>query len=226
MDLKARLQTAKYPITISVVLLGFTLVYWLLGLPTSDELAKIVANLLEQYGYTIVFAAALVETIPFFDVYFPGSTIVVLAVTLSQQGRLNVFVVLAIAGLTFIFGYLCDYALGRYGVHRMFVKYGFGPSLENTRIKLEKHGTAWLWIAYVHPILGSVAALSAGTLKIKFGRFLLHSLGATIFWVSFWGLVVYFGKQWIIHFILDLRWAVVAILVWLLFKLLKPPKRN
>jgi membrane protein DedA with SNARE-associated domain len=98
--------------------------------------------------------------------------------------------------------------------------------LENARRKLEKHGIAWLWVAYVHPILGAVVALSAGTLKIKFSKFLLHSFGATIFWVSFWGLVVYFGKQWIIHFILDLRWAVVAILAWLLFKLLKPPKHN
>jgi membrane protein DedA with SNARE-associated domain len=120
---KDRLQTAKYPLVIAALLLGFTLVYWLLGLPTSDELAKIVGNLLAQYGYTIVFVAALIETIPFFDVYFPGSTIVVLAVTLSQQGKLNVFIVLAIAGLTFIFGYLCDYVLGRYGIHRIFIKY-------------------------------------------------------------------------------------------------------
>jgi membrane protein DedA with SNARE-associated domain len=212
------LRAGMFPLIVFGLLLAFIGVYRLLNLPDSDELVRISEIYLARYGYYIVLAAAFVEAIPPVNFYFPGSAVVVLSVAFARQGTLNVFGVLGVAAGAFLFAYVLDYGVGKYGWSWVLVRCGLGPALERSQARIATHGLRWLWLSYVHPNVGAIAATSCGVLRVPFGRFLFHSALAITPWVVFWGALAFLGGKQVIKLI-DVRWLVPVVIIWLVVTL-------
>jgi len=219
-NLRSAVTIAAFPLAVLALLLAFIGVYQLLGLPASDELVEVANSYMARYGYVVVLIGALLEGTPVVNFYLPGSTVVVLAVAFSRHGALNVFAVLAVATLAFLVSYIFDYAAGRYGWYVLMLRFGLGPALDRTRGRVVQHGTKWLWVAYVHPNVGALAATACGILKVPFGRFVLLSIPALACWDALWGAITYFGADQLLRF-LDMRWLIPAIAVWVLYAIIK-----
>lgn len=225
LDKKTR-QQLIFPLILLVVLISFLAVYRIFNLPSNEELIKIVKIYFERYGYPVLFISAFIEAIPVINIYYPGSSIILLAAAFSRQGTLNIFSVVLITSLAFQIAYIINYFIGKHGWYRLFVKLGLGDTLEHTREKIEKHGARWLWLTYFHPNIGALTATSYGILKIPFRNFLITSVLAVLVWDIFWGAFCYFGSG-IIEGIIKARWLVVIFaFCWIIFQIIKALRKT
>ncbi|HUT73668.1 MAG TPA: hypothetical protein VM221_02390 [Armatimonadota bacterium] len=224
-NVKLAIRIAAFPLSVLALSLAFIGVYRALGLPPSDQLVRMADSLMERYGYAIVFVGAFLEATPVVNVYLPGSTVVILAVAFSRRGTLNVFVVLAVATAAFLLAYAFDYAIGRFGWHALIRRLGFGSPLDRARDSILRRGTKWLWLGYVHPNVGALAATASGILRVPFGRFALLSAGAVTCWDAAWGAAAFFGAGIILRF-LDMRWLIPFVIAWVIYALVRGMRRG
>lgn len=180
--------------------------------PTPDALLEILKRYFALYGYPVLFISAVIESIPLVNIYFPGSSIILLAAAFSRQGSLNIFSVILLTDLAFFLTYALNYWIGHQGWHRLFVKFGMGEAIEKTKVQVEKHGAWWIWLSYVHPNLGALTSTAYGVLKLDFKNFYLHSLAAVFLWNAFWGFLMYFSSDQIVYF-LTARWLIIAVVI-------------
>jgi membrane protein DedA with SNARE-associated domain len=213
------------PLIMLLSLVVFVIVYHLLGLPSSFALIDLARNYLDLHGYPIVFAAALVETIPPINLYFPGSVVMVVAVAHSRTGSLNPFVVLFLIESAFIISYSLNYLVGKYGFHWILVRCGLGDLIERSKSKISEKGIFWLYLSLWHPNFGSITAVACGILLIPFHRFLVHIIFAVAAWNSLFGFVVFLGGDKVMR-LLDLRWLAVMILIWLILLVIQMSKNS
>ncbi|QQG49708.1 MAG: VTT domain-containing protein [Candidatus Berkelbacteria bacterium] len=189
-----RLVTVLLIAVVSFVLFGF--IYRLLGLPEADEFISIARSYYAQYGYWVVFLAALGEGLLFINWYLPGSAVAVLGVVFARENNQSVPLVIFLIMLAFLLTAVINYLIGRYGWYRLFLRFGLKTPLENSRLRLEKKGLPIILSSYFHPNIGALTATSAGIIQANFQHFLLYSAIAYFVWGIIWGVIVYFfGPQ-------------------------------
>lgn len=179
------------PIILLVIFLIYIAIYQLFNLPTTDELISFAQKYYSQYGYLIVFLAALAEGALFINWYFPGSFIIVLGVIINRDNPSNIISIVSLVILGFFLTSIFNYAMGRYGWYNLFMKLGLGKPLDKMRLRVEKYGLPIIFTTYFHPNLGALTATSAGILRLRFITFLFYSMLALIAWNYFWGIIVY-----------------------------------
>src|SRR5690242_15863401 len=80
-----------------------------------------LAPVLNSYGYLAVGGLILVED---FGVPAPGETVLIAAAVYAGAGQLNLVLVALIAFLAAIAGDNIGYAIGRFGGHRLVLRWG------------------------------------------------------------------------------------------------------
>lgn len=151
-----------------------------------------------QYGYWIIFGAAVLEGLFVFSWYFPGSAIVLLGAVFSAEGTL-IFPFAILCGVGgFLISYTLDYYLGYYGWHRLLAHLGFRSPLSRAENAIRKYGSGTIPLAYVHPVPAVLIATAYGTLRMSIRGFLGYSLISLLFWGFFWGTLAYiFGHRFL-----------------------------
>ena len=210
-------KALAFPVIFLISIIVLFAVWNVIGLPTNQELVGVARHYFEIYGYPVLLISAIIESIPIIYIYFPGSSVILLAAAMSRQGTMNLWGVVFTVAAGIIITYIANYWIGYYGLHKAFIRFGLKDSVESTRTSLEKHGDKWLWLTYGHPNFGALTSLTCGITKYSFKRFLVYSFIATVLWCGFWGVVCYFSSGAIIK-IVTLRWLffllIVALIIW------------
>jgi len=209
---------------VPLVLLGFSLatilVYQALQLPSRDAVLDSIQALYTRYGPVVILLGALMEGTLFLNLYLPGSTVIALGVIFAGGDLVRVVIAVALATLGLFGTALINYALGRYGWYRLFVKLGIGDELEAMKARFECRGLALILSTYFHPNVGALAATSAGILRVSFLHFAGYSLVALIFWDTFWGIVFYLIGPFLLRVLS--QWVITAILaLWFIYAVVK-----
>ncbi len=202
-------------LTIPLILLATLVIFLVIAsifFPTPDMLLEVLKKYFALYGYPVLVISAIIESIPVINIYFPGSSIILLAAAFSRQGSLNIYAVIFLTALSFCITYVFNYWIGYKGWHKLFDKFGMHDALEKTKNQVEKHGSWWIWISYTHPNLGALTSTAFGILKLPFPSFLIQSIFANFVWTFFWGFLMYFASDRLIT-ILTARWLVIAALI-------------
>jgi len=202
-------------LALPLIFLGTLAVFFVLTsifFPTPDALLEVLRHYFELWGYPVLFISGVIEAIPIINLYFPGSSIILLGAAFSRQGTLNIFLVILVGCLAFILTYTLNYLVGYHGWHKVFRRFGLGDALDKTAKRIDKHGIFWIWISYVHPNLGALTSTAFGVLKLPLKSFYLHSFFAVLFWNTFWSFLMYFASDHLIG-ILTARWLVIATLL-------------
>lgn len=162
----------------------------LLSLP--DE-AAIKAWLLQElaiHGLYFVMIGALLESLLFVGLYFPGSLLIFLSVASAESVEVAVVRVLAVSGGVLI-GYLFDYCLGRYGWYRLFTRFGLTTQIQAAKTHMSQRDLMYVLATYWNPALASITATAAGVMALSLRRFLLISIIGVAVWNTFWGVLVF-----------------------------------
>jgi len=220
LDQKTR-KKLGFPLLLLVLLISFVVVFKIFHIPSNEELIGVMKVYFERYGYSVLFFSALIESIPLICLYFLGSSIVLLAAAFSRQGTLNIFSVVLVTGAAMLIGFILNYFIGKHGWFKIFIKFGLGDTLENSKAKIEKHGDKWIWLSYFHPNIGAFTSTAYGILKMPFRKFVITSIFAVLAWCTFWGAFCFFGSG-IIEGIIKARWLLVGCaFVWIIFQIVK-----
>jgi membrane protein DedA with SNARE-associated domain len=181
---------------------------------------------LADYGYATVAGGLFLEH---FGLPLPGETLLIGAAVLAARGDLDIGLLLACAWLAATLGNAVGFAIGRYGGHRLVLRYGGRVGITKARLGeveafFDRYGDFVLIGARFVVLLRQLSGIAAGTLEMRWGRFmLLNALGAAL-WVGWWGIVSYWLGERVFAFISGLagiEYALLAIaaaaaLVWAL----------
>lgn len=199
------------------VVLTLGAVWLILDLPTDQEIQQIVTDWIGTYGLPLVFVGSFIEALLFVGIYFPGSLIIFLGVGLAPTPAHAVLAVLCITAGMFL-GYNTNYAMGKYGWYRVFMKLGMRASLEKAEFKMKQNDTRYILYTYWHPGLAAFTSTAAGILKTRYRRFAFLSFGALFIWNTIWGVVVYQIGESALR-IMDFKVIISVFASWILFEL-------
>jgi membrane-associated protein len=148
--------------------------------------------LLQDYGgwvYLILFLIIFCETGLVVTPFLPGDSLLFVTGTLAATGALNVQGVALLLMAASFSGDNTNYWIGRYLGPKVFRKeqsrFFNHYYLEKTRSFYDKHGGKTILIARFIPIIRTFAPFVAGIGRMRYLRFVLYSLGGSVFWISF-----------------------------------------
>ena len=148
--------------------------------------------LLQNYGgwvYLILFLIIFCETGLVVTPFLPGDSLLFVTGTLAATGALNVQGIAALLMAASFSGDNTNYWIGRYLGPKVFRKeqsrFFNRYYLEKTQRFYERHGGKTILMARFIPIIRTFAPFVAGVGRMRYLRFVLYSLGGSVFWISF-----------------------------------------
>lgn len=167
------------------------------GAPALPGIFHTLEPLLNSYGYLAVFALVFVED---FGVPVPGETILIAAAVYAGAGRMNIFVVFALALVAAVLGDNLGYLIGRKGGRAAVLRWGRYVLLTPERLDsaegfFARHGGKIVTVARFIAGLRQANGIVAGLTRMHWLRFVaFNALGAAL-WVAAWSSAGYFAGQ-------------------------------
>jgi membrane protein DedA with SNARE-associated domain/membrane-associated phospholipid phosphatase len=208
-------------------------------LPNLEKLLEDAGKALGPWTYLLVGALAFLETGAFVGFVAPGETAVIVGGLVAGQGRISLFVLIAIVWACAVAGDLTSFTLGRRLGRAWLLRHG--ERLKITEDKLatvegffERRGGATIFIGRFIGFVRPLAPFLAGAARLPLRRFLPYDvLGAGawtatfatlgyVFWQSFDKLTQYVSRG---LFAFGTFVVVVGGLVWLV-QLRRDPERR
>lgn len=159
--------------------------------PGSEKLVQELAALYGRYGYEIIFLGAMLEALVLVNIFVPGIFALAFGAVFARAGELDLSVVIIVATLGALVGFLIDFTLGYFGFGQLIEEISSKGTLSRLKKQLKRSYFKTFFLGYFHPNLGSVVSLVAGALKINILSFLLLSTFSTLAWLSLWGISVF-----------------------------------
>ena len=171
----------------------------------------------EQYGYWVVFLGVMLENA---GIPVPGETILLAAGFFAEQGKFNLWEVMAIAAAGAVLGDNAGYYIGHKIGRATLERYGKYIGLTPHRIShmeryFESHGDKTILVARFITGLRVFAALLAGSSRMQWRTFaIFNMLGAVLWSFGFVFLGYFAGERWRSVFdLLRRRLPLIAVVV-------------
>lgn len=185
----------KNDLILPITLLATYIVFLIIArgvVPTSEELITVFADLYLKYGYEIIFVSALLEGLVLVNLFVPGMVALALGAVFARTGQTDLTLVILVASLGIILGYIIDFLMGFFGFGDTLKKIGYGGFLNTSKEKLMKFGNRGLIIGFFHSNVGSFLAFAAGMMRFNFVNFLIIAIASTLIWATLWGIAAYY----------------------------------
>jgi membrane protein DedA with SNARE-associated domain len=147
------------------------------------------------WGYPLVLLGALLENTALLGLVLPGGSLVLLGAVYAQQGVLALPLVLVLGWLGMVLGTSLDYAFGRWALRttlghtRLMAR--LDPKLGEAERFLERHGAWAFLLAHFIGHVRSFVAITAGTSRLPYRRFLVYEGSAALAWNLVWVIAGY-----------------------------------
>jgi membrane protein DedA with SNARE-associated domain len=163
--------------------------------PTPEEIITFASEHIATAGLLIVAVAALLEGLVVITLWFPGSLVLLVAMT-AARGRPDqaAMIVLTII-IAFTVSAQINYLVGRHGLHALVARLGGERFLERASRWYERYGTYALPPLFIHPSLGSFISVASGQARLPWRQFLVLSGASITVWNIVWGCVLYFSAR-------------------------------
>lgn len=139
------------------------------------------------YGYIVLFLIVFFESLPP-TFFLPGDSLLFVTGFLTSQGYFNMALLVAVLFLASVCGYIVSYLLGekiRDFILRSNDKYWFKKKhIDYTTEFYEKYGSKTLVIGRFVPIVRSFSPMFAGTVDMKFKKFIPYVLIGGFLWTG------------------------------------------
>jgi membrane protein DedA with SNARE-associated domain len=177
------LANAALPLCLGLVVLIAGLAHLVLPVPSIPALFAALKGFFHDYGIPALLLSAFLEGLFVFSFYVPGSLVIVFGVILAADApeRLIAIGIACWVGVTLAM--IVDYAIGRFGLHRLFSALGGDAAVAGTQAWMEKWGRAAIFLAAVHPNLLALVVVCAGIARAPFGATIGAAAAASALWI-------------------------------------------
>jgi membrane protein DedA with SNARE-associated domain len=177
-------------------------------------LEETLAEWISQYGYAGISFLLMFGII---GLPIPDETLLTLSGYLVFKGKLDAAPTIVSAFLGSTCGITISYLLGRSGGYVLIARYGHWVHI--TREKLERvhewleHRGRWgLFFGYFIPGVRHLAALVAGTSRMRYSIFAPYAYSGGLVWATLFISAGYFlGKEWLEVSALIKQWSLLAL---------------
>jgi len=146
-----------------------------------------LADLIEKYGYFIIFIFIFIETALLVGFFLPGDSLLIFSGYYVVSGRLDIILVIIVATIAAVMGDSVAYSIGRRGGRRLFKKEDsvlFSSNhLRRAEVFFEKHGSVTVLIARPIAFLRTFAPVVAGIGQMEYKRFFIYNFVGGLLWV-------------------------------------------
>jgi membrane protein DedA with SNARE-associated domain len=154
-----------------------------------------LSALIGHYGYLGLGGLVLAES---FGIPLPGETAIIASAVYAGSGRLNIFVVAAVAFGAAVIGDSIGYLIGRAGGRRLILRYGRYVRLTPARFErvekfMTRQGPKVVVAARFIEGLRQLNGIVAGATGMPFRRFVLFNAIGAAGWVGVWCTAGYFA---------------------------------
>lgn len=152
------------------------------------------SHLLHTYGYYAVFVLVAMESL---GIPLPGETILIAAgIYAGTTHKLSVYAIFAVAALAAVLGDNIGFWIGDRGGYRLVRRYGHYVRVDEAKIKVgrlvfDRHGGKVVFFGRFVSVLRTYAAFLAGTLKMRWRRFLGYNAAGGVVWAAVYSFVPY-----------------------------------
>ena len=159
-------------------------------IPTDEEISLIIGRALDKYGLITIAPLAFLENLVGFNVYFPGSIVILTTMALSAGNPLQAVIIFLIYYLFAVFAYHIDF----FASERLKSISIFGIKFQSQ--KLSKRNISWpLWLRFLvffcHPQLASLFCVQLADEKREYSQIIKYLLVFTFGWTLFWSILMY-----------------------------------
>ncbi|RJQ29017.1 hypothetical protein C4565_02710 [Candidatus Parcubacteria bacterium] len=188
--MKYYLKLLSLPLSLLALFLSLNIIWRVFDLPPAEVFAQQVEVWFRSYGLIVLFISAFIEGVLLFGGYFPGVFVIFISIVLSQSIP-DAILRVAVASVGLFLAHVFNYALGKYGWHRLLSRFGLKHSIAQAQENLVAHGALAIFSSYWLPSIGTLTDTAAGILQMPFKKFFVASLLSVIFWDSLVGTIVY-----------------------------------
>ena len=185
------IKRIRVPLALLALVLSLEALAALGILPSSDVLLSRLSRMLETWGLVVVVLFAFLENVVGFNVYFPGSVVLLAAMSLTAGNPLRAIQVWIAIVIPSIAAQQLNYVIGRV-MRRSWNRSG-APTATRPSFKSEKS----LWLlsisTYWHPHFAAITSIECGARAVPYIKFLKSMLAASASWYVAWGLIMYFA---------------------------------
>jgi membrane-associated protein len=178
------------PLALILLYIGF-LIFLKGSLPPTEEIIQHAESLYARYGYEVIFLGSILEALVLVNLIAPGSLAVGLGAVFARTGQLDLIIAVFSAFLGVMLAYIVNFFLGYFGFGGLISKVGYKHLLEGTKKEIEKDKIKTFGIGFIHPNVGALVSLAAGSAKMKFASFFYLAALSSIAWISFWAILIY-----------------------------------
>jgi undecaprenyl-diphosphatase len=168
--------------------------------PSIEHILRKTGSTLGPWTYLLVGGLAFLETGAFIGLVAPGETAVLLGGFVAGQGKINVFVMIAIVWSAAVAGDLASYELGRHLGREFLVKHG--PKVKITEDRLERvedffhrHGGPAILLGRFVGLIRAVLPFVAGASRLPLRQFIPYDVVGAGLWGGSLVLLGYFFWQ-------------------------------
>jgi membrane protein DedA with SNARE-associated domain/membrane-associated phospholipid phosphatase len=200
---RLRRRNLPWPWAVAGVLAIGALVAYGTGLvhpPSLEHILRSTGSALGPWTYLLVGGLAFLETGAFIGLVAPGETAVLLGGFVAGQGKINVFVMIAIVWSAAVAGDLASYELGRHLGREFLVKHG--PKVKITEDRLERveaffhrHGGPAILLGRFVGLIRAILPFVAGASRLPLRQFIPFDVVGAGLWGGSLVLLGYFFWQ-------------------------------
>jgi membrane protein DedA with SNARE-associated domain/membrane-associated phospholipid phosphatase len=168
--------------------------------PSLEHILRSTGSALGAWTYLLVGGLAFLETGAFIGLVAPGETAVLLGGFVAGQGKINVFVLIAIVWTAAVCGDLLSYSLGRRLGREFLLEHG--PKVKITHDRLERveeffarHGGPAILLGRFVGLVRAILPFVAGTSRLPLRRFIPFDVVGAGLWGGSLVLLGYFFWQ-------------------------------
>jgi len=191
-----------------------------------SKLQSVPAAFLHNWGYAILFVAALLEGIPFFGLFVPAQTFLILGGFFARLDMLSFWPVFLLGAIGAVLGDFVAYWLGRKYGKGLLLKHGpkvFFGEQEYLYVKkmLRKHAGKAIIIGRFNTVMRGFTPAVAGATELRFRTVFGYTLISGTLWALTYTLIGYlFGHGYRVAANYLGTFALGAVIVSILFLLL------
>ena len=162
-------------------------------------IGKLCINLILFLGYPGILLLMALESM---IVPLPSELVMPFAGFLAFQGKMNFALVVLFSSLGSLLGSLLSYYVGKYGGHKVVLKYGKYlfldiNDLERTEKWFARSGGKTIFISRFIPVLRHLISIPAGIGKMDLKKFSIYTIAGATIWntiLAYFGYVL--GQNW------------------------------